>query len=267
MDYFKLINGSSIPKDIATRVYRICNGGYFTRLYYAKPPMMYKLRYWPNGYTKKILKELPLLARPRYNEAFEMLIFTDVFAILGMASSLSGRSMSLPLIEKEVTLVFSKIKDLAEEKGISDYPVRTSIAIDASGLIPDLLKKRNFERNMNFMNVLSDAIYDSDEMDKMRQMYPWAKTLTREMALKSISLARRPDKLINLLNFLVVIVAGTILTSELDRLISLHGIREGLDLLLQEGHSAMMNVEDGEDNFTRAVREIKEEINSQINYF
>ncbi|BBG22753.1 hypothetical protein [Sulfuracidifex tepidarius] len=267
MDYFKLVRNLAIPKEVATKVYRVCNGGYFTRLYYARPPMIAKLRYWPNGYTKKIIRDFPILARPKYNEAFEMLVFTDVFAILGMSSSISGESLSMSSIEREVDSIFLKIKEIAEEHGIPDYPIRTSVSTDASGLIPDLLQKRSKEREMNYLSILSDAIYDSDEMQKMKEKYPWARTLTRETSLKAISLSRDPEKLITLLNFLIVIVAGSVLTNEFDRLVMKHGIRDGLNFLIQEGHSALMNVEEGTDVFAESIRKLKEDVNSQINYF
>ncbi|MCY0849336.1 hypothetical protein [Sulfuracidifex metallicus] len=267
MDYFKLIKKISVSKEVATKVYRICNGGYFTRLYYAKPPMIVKLRYWPNGYTKKIIKDFPLLARPRYNEAFEMLVFSDVFSIIGMSSSLSGESLSMSLIEEEVNSVFSTIKEIAEDQGISDYPARTSVMIDASGLIPDLLAKRNEEKEMNYLQIISDAIYDSDAMQKLREKYPWAKNLSREISLKAISLSKEPDSLLSLLDFLTVVVAGSVATNEFDKLVMKYGIRNGLKMLIKEGHSAVMNVKDGSDDFAEAMRKIKGEINSQINYF
>ncbi|WP_054845346.1 hypothetical protein [Sulfuracidifex tepidarius] len=120
---------------------------------------------------------------------------------------------------------------------------------------------------MNYLSILSDAIYDSDEMQKMKEKYPWARTLTRETSLKAISLSRDPEKLITLLNFLIVIVAGSVLTNEFDRLVMKHGIRDGLNFLIQEGHSALMNVEEGTDVFAESIRKLKEDVNSQINYF
>ncbi|WP_054845347.1 hypothetical protein [Sulfuracidifex tepidarius] len=61
-----------------------------------------------------------------------MLVFTDVFAILGMSSSISGESLSMSSIEREVDSIFLKIKEIAEEHGIPDYPIRTSVSTDAS---------------------------------------------------------------------------------------------------------------------------------------
>ncbi|WP_156303727.1 hypothetical protein [Sulfuracidifex tepidarius] len=53
MDYFKLVRNLAIPKEVATKVYRVCNGGYFTRLYYARPPMIAKLGTGPMGTQRR----------------------------------------------------------------------------------------------------------------------------------------------------------------------------------------------------------------------
>jgi len=196
MDYIRLAEELGVSKDIAIKVYRSFNGGYFIQLYYAKPPFLYKLRNWPKLYLN--FKNYHLFTNHEFDKAFTILVYSDIFSIYGMSYYLQRKSLDLDKIRGEVKEVFREIEIKASEQRMELYPrlYEEEIQINAEPLIKDLVKKRLDELNSDLIVLLNEIVYDSKIMDEIKKKYPWAKGVKRENSIRAVSLAGMLDQLI-----------------------------------------------------------------------
>lgn len=210
MNFIDLAESLGIDRNSAITVYKRLNGGYFIKIYYSKIPILYPLREWPNLYLK-VAKYYPIFAKPGFNEAFTLMVYLDVYSIYGMSSRLLGAEVPLNKVSNEISNIFKSIEELAQKQNIFPYPQDVStinITNDFDNFVQDLINKRLQEMKMDLNIVLNDLVYDSDIMEEIKVKYPWAKTITRENALKALTLAKRLDdfifKNIDRLSFLAV---------------------------------------------------------------
>ncbi|MEM1626381.1 MAG: hypothetical protein QXV69_03760 [Sulfolobaceae archaeon] len=197
MDYIKLAEELGINKNIAIKIYKSFNGGYFIQIYYSKPPILYKLKDWPKLYLN--FKNYYLFNNIESEKAFSLLVYIDIFSIYGMSYYLKRENLNINKIINETKEIFNKIEDKASETKVNFYPRFVEdfpYNLNINPLINDLIRRRAEEINGDLRTLLNEIVYDSKVMEEVRRKYPWAKSIRRENSIKAISLAGMLDSLI-----------------------------------------------------------------------
>jgi hypothetical protein len=263
VDYIALAERMGVDREKVIYAYRRLNGGYFMRLYYAKPPTMYKLHDWPSYYLKAS-KHFPKLGDKGYNEAVQVLITLDVVSILGTSSVLENKPLQEQKIRDHVRETFSLIKREAEVKSLYPFPEMGEVRItqDFFSFINDLVKKRREEDSADPLTYLTDMAYESDVMENLRKERPWARTISRKDSLRALMLSEKLEEFINSKRVEIFYIVGQ-RTGYIDRAILDYGIRGGIAKLVEEGERALK----GEtDQFGRELLRIIEAVREVSNY-
>ncbi len=272
MDFIGLAENIGIDRNAAITVYKRLNGGYFIKMYYSRIPMLYSLHDWPNLYLR-VSKYYPLLAKPQYNEAFVLMVYLDVYSIYGMSAGVLNSEIPFNSIINEISFIFKNVENYANQNKIFPYPQDLSsinITKDFDNFVRDLINRRMQEINTNIEVVLNDLAYDSDLMSEIKAKYPWAKTITRDKALRAISLAKKLDDfLIKYMDKMAFLVAG--ITKYFDELVITQGLYSAITKIneeykaLQEGKVKEESI--ASSSFYSRLMEIINKVKNEGKYF
>lgn len=259
MDYIALAEKLGVDREKAIYTYRRLNGGYFMRLYYAKPPTTFKIHDWPNYYLKAA-KHYPKLGDRGYNEAVQILITLDVVSILGTSSVLQNRPLQEKDIRNHVREAFQEIEREAREKSLYPYPELGEVRItqDFFPFINDLVNKRRVEDQTDPLTYLTDMAYESEVMDSLRKEKPWAMTISRKDSLRALMLSDRLNEFMSSKKLEIFYIVGQ-RTGFIDQAILDHGIRGGIAKLVEEGEAALKgNSSQFGSELLRVINAVKE---------
>jgi hypothetical protein len=203
MDYIKLAEEFGIKREVAIKIYKAFNGGYYIKLYYSKPPFLYSLKNWPRLYFNQ--KIYYIFNSNDYNIALNLLIFIDIYSIYKMSSNLINYNIDINTIKSEVSYVFDRIENISKERKIFPYPEFVDLDfntlnkyLDIFGY--DLTNKRINENNIDIIELLNDIAYESETMNVIKIKYPWAKSIKRENSIKALATAGFLDEFLRLNN-------------------------------------------------------------------
>ncbi len=232
MDYISLAEQVGLDKEKAIYVYKRMNGGYYVLLHYSRPPVTYYLRDWPLLYIKK-RKYYPKLGEPGYNEAFQLLVTLDVYAIVGASYFLLHNAYDVPysLIEKEIKEVYEGIKQVATQESLYPYPsIGEPISADFTDFIKDIVENRKRDDREDNVKLFNEIAYTSNVMENLRKNYPWAKTISEENSLKAVSLANALETFLEEVKLKVFYLAAE-RSRVFDKVLLERGIRDAVNFV------------------------------------
>jgi hypothetical protein len=254
MDYIGLALKNGIDKEKAIYVYKILNGGYFMKLYYAKTPIINELKNWPTLYLKK-KKYFPKIASPEYNEAMQLLITLDIYSILGTSFRLLKTTLEKKRLEDELKKVYDKISEICNNENIFPCPMRTfdvNTNQDFEPFIQDLFEKRLRDQKADIMSTIEEIAYNSEFFEELKKEVNWLKAIKVENTIRGIALAGKLEEFLDNIQDIVYLLSSE-RTLYFDALLLSNSIEDSIKKILEDGRKAIKN-------------EINNEFSKDVNY-
>jgi hypothetical protein len=254
MDYIALAIKNGIDKEKAIYVYKILNGGYFMKLYYAKTPIIRELKSWPVLYLKK-KKYFPKIASPEYNEAVQLLITLDIYSILGTSFRLLKTNLEKKRLEDELKTVYGKIEETCNNENISPCPMMTfdvSINQDFEPFIQDLFEKRIRDQKADIISTIEELAYNSEFFEELKKEINWLKAIKVENTIRGITLAGKLEEFLDNIQDMLYLLSSE-RTLYFDSLVISNSIEDSIKKVLDDGRKAIKN-------------EINNEFSKDVNY-
>lgn len=265
MDYIELAEKAGIEREKAIYVYRTLDGGYYMKLYYAKTPVLRAIKNWPELYMKKILKYYSKLSLPKYNEAFQLLITLDAFAIIGSSYILLNLPLELDRVYREIDLVYKYIQDNSVSHSLGTYPTETEIdfRLDFSPFIKDVVNKRQLDNSIDVIQIFQEIAYENPFMEELKRKNPWIRAVNKENILKALSLSNALDSFLSRVQDSIFLIAAE-KTLYFDKNVIKLSISETMKKIVEEGKKALSNA--AENEYENEVIALVNEIKRYSNY-
>lgn len=247
MDYIELAQKAGIERETAIYVYRRLDGGYYIKLYYAKTPILQAIKDWPEHYMKKIKKYGAKLSSPGYNEALQLLITLDAFAIIGASYALLGLPLDADRVYREVDLIYKYIQESSISEFTGVYPTETEIdfRLDFTPFIKDIVSKREIDSKIDLLKVFQEVAYESSFVEELKRKTSWIRVISKENILKALSLSGSLDNFLTSIQDIVFLIAAE-RTLYFDKNVITYSISDTLRKIMDEGKKALSNIVENE---------------------